>query len=255
MGWRSQGGIRRNVPCENSREVVMQGSARDLVFALRRLRAAPVFATFSIVTLALGIGVTTAIYSVVQAAVSPPSGIYRADGILNVQHSPRGGFPQGAFSWPDYLDLSRHQTALDDLSAWAFFRQAYTANGRAEVAYAELVSGAYFKLLGVNAALGRLLQPAHDAPGAPSVAVISYQVWQRVFDGTPDAVGRTVMMNGRQFEIVGVTPKAFRGLFNNGLIATWVSQTIATSDVDRIGFRSGLPRTARRASRRVAVNL
>ena len=198
--------------------------ANDLSLAVRRLRGVPVFTVFAILTLAVGIGVTTAIYSLVQSAVAPPSGVQDPENILNVNHSAQGGFPQGAFSWPDYLDFNSLQSTLSDVSAWAFFRQAYSANGHADTAYGELVAGEYFGLLGVHAALGRVLQPADQSIGAPAVAMIGHQVWQRVFGGATDVIGRTITMNGHPFEIVGVAPATFRGLFNNGLIATalWV---------------------------------
>src|SRR5687768_2202654 len=113
----------------------MSNLGRDLRFAWRRLCATPVFTTFAIITLALGIGVTTAIYSIVRVVMSPPSGIRDVDTIANVYHVPYGSVPRIALSWPDYQHFKAHQTVFEKVTAWAFFRQAFTANGRAETAF------------------------------------------------------------------------------------------------------------------------
>jgi predicted permease len=197
---------------------------RDLTFAWRRLRGAPVFTVFAIVTLALGIGATTAIWSIVRVVMGPPSGVREPERLINVYHWPSGGLPIVSMSWPDYQDLRASQTAFAELTAWRFFRQALAANGRADTSFGEIVGGEYFQVLGVRAALGRTLLPSDDTPSATPAAVIAHHVWQRMFDGSPDAVGRVMAMNGHAFEIVGVAPPDFRGLFNNGFVPTavWV---------------------------------
>ena len=203
----------------------MHALGHDLVLAWRRLRATPGFTAFSVFTLGLGIGTTTATYSVVRVATGPPAGVRDVGTIMNIYQVPGGGsIPMIALSWPDYQDLKARQTVFESLTAWAFFRQAFAANGRTEAAWGEVVEGEYFHILKVLPYLGRRLQPADDRIDAPPVAMISYRVWQRVFDSAPDVVGRQIKMNGQSFQIVGVAPKEFRGLFNNGLVMTamWV---------------------------------
>ena len=197
---------------------------RDILYALRRLRAAPVFTVFSIVTLALGIGATTAIYSIVKTALAPPAGIQDVDSIVSLWHYPGGGMPLRSFSRDDFLDLRARQTTMTDVIAWRQVRLAVAADGRSQTALGEIVSANYFATLGVQPLHGRLLQPADDAPGAPRVVAISFRTWQRMFDGRPDAVGRDVKVNGETFQIVGVAPPAFKGVFNHGLVASlaWV---------------------------------
>jgi hypothetical protein len=202
----------------------MGGFKGDLVLAWRRLSGAPAFTIFAVTTLALGIGVTTAIWSVVRLVVAPPSGVRSPETILNINHAPRGGLPIVRMSWADYQDRRASQTAFQTVTAWSFFRQSFAANGLAETAFGEIVGGEYFDLLGVRAAIGRTLQPADDHPSAPQVAVIGYQVWQRMFNGVGDVLGRPINVNGHLFDIVGVADENFRGLFNNGFIpiSVWV---------------------------------
>src|SRR3954464_11986746 len=213
----------------------MRGFLKDIVIAWRRLSGAPAFTIFAVTTLALGIGATTAIWSVVRLVMAPPSGVRNPETILDINHAPRGGLPLIRLSWPDYQDLRRSQTAFETVTAWAFFRQSIAANGRADTAFGEIVGGEYFDLLGVRAAIGRTLQPADDTAGAPPVAVISHDVWLRVFDGATDVAGRPIRVNGRAFEIVGVADDKFHGLFNNGFVPTAVWVPLASANALQAG--------------------
>jgi len=196
----------------------------DWRFALRRLRRSPVFTLFGVLTLALGIGATTGIYSVVRVVLGPPSGVRNVDRIVNLYHAPGGSPAFSGFSLPDYEDLRARQTVFDQITAWSFLGVAYAANGQTGTSFGEIVGGEYFSLLGVNPSRGRLLQLADDRPDAPAVVVISHGTWQRVFAGAEDVAGKTLKVNGQTFEVIGVAPREFRGLFNNGLVpsALWV---------------------------------
>lgn len=202
----------------------MRNLGHDLRLAWRRLRATPAFVLFAVITLALGIGATTAIFSVVHAAMGPPPGVTTIDRLVNITHTEAGSLPIIGLSYGDYLDLRARQTVFTHVAGWFFFQQAFSANGQAETAFGEAVSGEYFETLGVTPALGRAIQSADDVPGAPPVAVISNGVWRRMFGGARDVVGKSIRLNGVMFEIVGVAPRSFAGLFNGGLIpsAMWI---------------------------------
>ena len=202
--------------------------SRDVVVAGRRLAKAPVFAIFAISTLALGIGATTGIYSVVQAAMAPPAGVREVHEVVNITHFP--GSSRG-LSIPDLEDYRARQTLLDSVAAWRHVRLSLAAGGRSHTAFGELVSGQYFQSLGVQPGLGRLIQADDDAVTAQPVVVLGHTVWLRVFDGRPDAVGQTLSVNGQPFTVIGVAPREFGGLFNNGLTATaaWVPLSTATT--------------------------
>lgn len=210
---------------------------RDIGLALRRLRRSPGFTFFAVVSLGLGIGATTVVHSVVRATVAPPPGIRGVDAILNVYNS--SGAVRRSFSYGDFRDLEHRQTSLEHLAAWASARPSYAANGVAEAAFGEFVSGHYFDLLGVPPSLGRMIQPADDMPGAPPVAVLSHGVWQRLFGEVSDAVGQTIRVNGQSFTVIGVTPPGFLGLFNNGLMpsALWLPlSTVSLARPPGMGF-------------------
>jgi putative ABC transport system permease protein len=196
----------------------------DIKHGWRRLRATPVFTTFAVLTLAAGIGVTSAVYSIVRAALAPPSGVREANRLAYLFHAPCCSGPIHSVSWPDFVDFRARQTVFDSVAAFGGMRQMVSAPAGAETAVGEVVSGEYFNVIGVNAAVGRTLQPQDDEPGAPHVVVLSNGLWQRLFNGSRDAIGQTLRMRGRPFEIVGVAPAEFRGLFNNGLIpiAMWI---------------------------------
>ena len=113
----------------------MLNLGRDFRSAWRRLVATPTFTVFSVLTLALGIGATTAIYSVVHSFIGPPPGIKDVDGLVNITHTESGSIPMFALSYGDYEDLRARQTVFQSITAWAFFRQAFSANGQSETAF------------------------------------------------------------------------------------------------------------------------
>ena len=197
---------------------------REVVHSWRRLRASPLFTIFAVASLAIGIGATTAIYSVVRAALAPPPGIRDVEEIVNVSHYPGGSVPIFGISLPDFIDYRARQRTLHHVSAWGQMRQSVTAEGQSYSSFGEIVSGDYFTLLGVAPAAGRLLQPADDAPGATPVAVLNHRVWRHLFQGRTDAIGETVKINGVAFVVAGIAPPEFKGQFNNGLMPTaaWV---------------------------------
>ena len=197
---------------------------RDLTYAWRRLRATPLFTTFAVLTLAAGIGVTTAVYSIVRATLAPPSDVREPESLVYLFHIPCCSEPINSLSWPDFQDFRSRQEVFEGVTAFRGMRSMAVAPGGAETVLAEVVSGDYFSVLGVNASLGRALQPQDDVSGSSLVMVLSHRLWQRLFGGSTDVIGKSVRMGGHVFEVVGVAPKEFRGLANNGLTpsALWI---------------------------------
>ena len=219
----------------------------ELTLSIRRLLAAPGFTAFAVVTLALGIGATTAIYSVIYTALLRPPGIRDVDRVVNIYHSdpkPMGGsVPRIGLSAPDYEDLRRAQRSFSAITAWSRFRQPVAAESTAEYLIGEMVGGEYFQVVGVEAAIGRTIQPADETPGAPAVAVISDAMWRRRFSGNPAVVGKTARIGSIVFEIVGVAPATFRGVDMPNVIPTpiWIplstAPLIEPSRVDAVQSR------------------
>jgi len=190
---------------------------RDLVADARllgrQLRRDPAFALGAIVTLALGIGANTAIFSVFDQALlrEPPV----ADGrrLASVYTTCRRGPPRCSSSWPDYVDYRDRTATIADLAAYSPVPLSVGDGTTTRLATGLLVTGNYFSLLGVGAELGRPIQPADNPPLAGAhIAVLSHAYWTSSFGADPDVVGRTVRLNGAPFEVVGVAPEGFRGL-------------------------------------------
>jgi predicted permease len=197
---------------------------RDIAVAWRRLRATPAFTFFAVVTLALGIAAVTASWAMVRAVGAPPPGVPDVHQLVTLSHRAYGSTGMVTFSLPDFEDLRRRQATMSEVVAFAPMRQVLAVDGQAHTSLGEVVSGNYFDVLRVVPSLGRLIQPSDDRPGAPLVTVISHDAWQRLFGGSPDVIGRRVILGGHQFEIVGVAGRGFVGLLRNGRhpVMSWV---------------------------------
>jgi predicted permease len=184
----------------------------DLTCALRRLRSSPGFTAAAIVTLALGIGANTTIFSLVNTVVFRPFGVERQQELvsLNIRGS-KAQFP--TLSYPDYRDYRDRNTVLSGL---AVYRMMAMNMSRGEAKNVRLwgyeVSGNYFDMLGVQAIRGRVLHADDDVKrGGHPVAVISYSCWRSRFGSDPDIAGKQVKIGGLDYSIVGVTPPSFIG--------------------------------------------
>lgn len=185
----------------------------DLRFALRTLRRHPGFAIVAIVTLALGIGANTAMFSLASAALfrSPP--VRNPERLVAVYTTCRLGDPRCSSSYPDYLDYRERATTLTELSAYTFTTASLGDDAGAELVTVQPTSGNYFSMLGVRPGLGRLILSADDQRGeASQVAVMSQELWRGRFGGDSTIIGRAIRLNGARFEVVGVVPRGFRGL-------------------------------------------
>ncbi|MGI9074660.1 MAG: ABC transporter permease [Bryobacteraceae bacterium] len=198
---------------------------QDVRYGLRQLRKAPVLVAVAVLSLALGIGANTAIFTLINAVMlqslpvrDPGRLVLFYDGIDAGVYS-GDDFPSNIFSYPSWQYLKTHNNSFEDLCA---FRQGTdrvvmhiagsAESGPPEEAEAHLVSGNYFQVLGVNAAAGRILRPEDDANNAPPAAVISYQFWKDHFHLDNAVLGKTVFLNGTAFVIVGVAAREFFGV-------------------------------------------
>ena len=181
---------------------------QDLVYAARMLRKNPGFAAAAILTLALGIGANTAIFSLVNATLLQRLPVQNRDRLLYVFNGPQWNI----LSYPAYAALRDGNRMLDGLAAWGGITASLNADGETDLVSGVIVTGNFFDLLGVTAERGRLLSVHDDVtPGAHPVAVVSHRLWQTRFAGKPDIVGTQVRLNGGVFTIVGVTPPGFPG--------------------------------------------
>jgi predicted permease len=199
----------------------------DLRHAARTLLKAPVFAAVTVVTLALGIGANTAMFSLVNAALLRPLGYADPDRLLLIHEGiPQANMPKLPASAPDIIDIRQHQQSFSAIAAYTTQEMELSGRGQPERLTAVRVEPPLFPLLGVEPIAGRTLANDEDRQGV-DVAVLSYPLWQRLFNGAPDAVGAVVHLDRRAYAIVGVMPASFefpkRGARFNGTPADiWI---------------------------------
>jgi predicted permease len=191
----------------------MTGVLTDLRFALRGLIKNRGFAIVAILSLALGIGANTTIFTLIRALFLRPLPV-RDPGALVAVFTTDAATPGLLLaSYPNYRDYRDHNTVFSNLLLYSPVAVSLTGRGEPKMLMAHLVTGNYFDTLGVQPALGRSFLAAEDgAPGGPGVAVISYPLWQRLYAGDPAVLGRVIELNGRPYAIVGVAPDGFAGL-------------------------------------------
>jgi predicted permease len=200
----------------------------DIRHAWRSIVRMPVLASVVVVSLGVGIGVNTAVFSWVQAMVLQPlPGVATASRILLIEpHAPSGSSPGG--SWTEYRDLKARLRAFPDLFAFRMVPLSVGEAGRPERAHALFVSGNYFSALGLRPALGRFLRADEgEVVGASPVVVVSYAYWQSHLGSAPSAVGAPLRINDRLLTIVGVAPEQFQGTVIALAFDLWMPATLA----------------------------
>ena len=181
---------------------------KDVRHSLRVLSNRPAFLTVSLLTLGLGIGATTAIFSVVNAVLLRQLPFEHADRAFWIT-GVRPERSDAPFTLPDFLDYREHVGSLDSLSAVGPWSANLTGQGNAEQLIGARVSANLFETLGVHAAIGRTLAPEDDHPGSPRVVVMSHGLWQRRFGGDRSVVGKPVDLDGVSYTLVGILPSNF----------------------------------------------
>jgi putative ABC transport system permease protein len=183
--------------------------ARDLRHAARGLWRSPGFSLAVILTLALGIGGNTAVFSIVDQLLLRPLPYPDGDQLVVVEESV-GANPHADVSPANWIDWQRESRTFRRFAAWRSWSFTLTGTGEPRRVNAQQVSSEFFPLLGVAPLLGRTISDEDDRPNGPRVAVLSYRAWQGQLGGDRRAIGRTVQLNDRPYEIVGVMPAGFR---------------------------------------------
>ena len=197
---------------------------RDLRFAVRMLRKTPVFAAVAVFVITLGTGAVTTIFSAANAiALRPLAGVANAGDLAEVSRVLGDGTGSLWASYP-YYRYVRDGAHLAEVAAWSMLPMTISTGSAGVATQGSIVSGNFFRVLGVRPTLGRFFTSDDDgAPSAHPVVVISHAFWTTQLAGDSDAIGRTVRLNGSAFTVVGVAPPEFRGPL--GLLRTdaWVS--------------------------------
>jgi predicted permease len=223
---------------------------QDIRYGLRFMRRGPGFTAIAVLTLALGIGANTAIFSVVDAVLLRSLPVKEPEQLVlfrsvggdrfdigghngSITRDSSGQTIKSSFPYQTYTRFREQQSALSEVFAFGTLSLNVNAFGQADVASGQAVSGNYYTALGVPAVVGRTLTDDDDNAAAPPVAVITHRYWHSRFDGDPAVIGKQINLNNNAFTVVGVTPPGFNGTMNVGsspdvtIPIAWESQLMA----------------------------
>jgi putative ABC transport system permease protein len=206
---------------------------QDLRYAMRTLRRSPGFALVAVLTLALGIGLNTAIFSVVNGVLLRPLPFEQPEQLVRLHHvHPEEAAEGGPFSPPDFEDLQSGAKGFESLAAYLFepgdAAMNLTGEGEPTQVQAAHVSREFFPLLGTSAARGRVLRPEENVPGADRVVVLSDRLWRSRYNADPALLGRTLNLEGEPFTVVGIMPPSFS--FPDHSTEVWVPISLIGDD-------------------------
>ena len=225
---------------------------RDLQYGIRMLWKSKGFTLVAVLSLALGIGFNTTIFSAVDALLLRPKAGSQLQSLVEVYLSDSSGYPYAASSYPDFRDYRDRTDAFSDVASYQTTIARFQANGTSEYLLGEIVSGNLFRLLGIRALVGRTLEPGDDViPGGHAVMVVSERFWHTRLGGRSDAVGEALDLNGRPYTIVGVISSEFSGGIPGIGMQFWAPSAM----VDHLhpSSRDGVSRLERRTSRSTMV--
>ncbi len=196
---------------------------QDIRYSLRMIVKAPGFAAIAILTLALGIGANTTIFSWINSTLlNPVPGLGHPSEVVSLTLNKPGDNPF-PFTYPDIEAMRDGQQSFTGIAACNFVQMSFTGKSKPERVWGMVASANYFDVLGVRPILGRGFLPVEDQkPGGAPVAVISYRLWQTHFAKNPNIVGQAIELNQHPYTIVGVTPAAFQGSQTGVRTEIWV---------------------------------
>jgi predicted permease len=184
---------------------------KDVRYALRWMLRSPGFSAVAILSLGLGVGVNTAMFSLVDSLLFRPLPVTSPDTLVDVFTAGGDGDDYATSSYQDYLDLKAQNTVFTDMTGYSPMFAALSLGDRSRIALGQVVTSNHFTMLGVKPAVGRLLIPSDDDPASPRVVALSHRLWQREFGGDPAIAGKTLTLRGQAYVIVGVAPQSFTG--------------------------------------------
>jgi putative ABC transport system permease protein len=192
----------------------MNGLLQDLRCAMRQLRKSPGFAAVAVITLALGIGANTAIFSVVNGVLLHPLALKDPDQLMRIWHvPPQTSFPgitRFTVSPANFLDWQKQNDVFEHMAIYGYRTMTFSGAQQAEQVRASSVSANFFEAVGVKPVLGRLFSLAEDQPGRSHVVVLSHRFWQENFGSNPGIVGGNITLDGTNYLVAGIMPAFFR---------------------------------------------
>jgi len=208
----------------NTRHPMFNVFGQDVRYAARTLRRNPVFTLVAVAVVALGTGAVSTIFSVANSIVlRPVPGVADANTVVSIERTHANGSGSLSASYAYYEDVASHSRRMSGVAAWSVLPMTVSAGAQGVSVLGNMVSGNYFDVLGVKPALGRFFQgDERSVRGTYAVTVISHEFWRRQFAGDSNVIGRSVLMNGVTFNIIGVAPPRFSGLYPVLRTDAWV---------------------------------
>jgi len=202
----------------------------DLRYAIRQLIKSPGFAAVAILTLALGIGACTAIFSVVNGVLLHPLNYPQPDRIVVIRETQLPEFPEFSVAPPNYLDWEKQTKSYSYLAAYTSMQTNLTGEGEPQRLVGVRATAHYFDVYGIQPILGRKFLPEEDAAGKNHVVVLSHPFWQRVFGGDPKVIGRSIQLNDEPYTVIGVAPPNFG---QASKVDTWTPMGFKSDETDK----------------------
>jgi macrolide transport system ATP-binding/permease protein len=218
---------------------MVESLLRDARYAIRGLLTSRGFTAVAVLSLALGIGINTAIFSLVNAVLLRPLPVKEPDRLVEIYTSAE--IPESTTSYPDYLDLVSRSRTLSGIAGHTLMFANISRDGQSRLALGEIVTANYFDVLGVAPSLGRTFDSSEDrTEGGDRVVVISDRMWKRAFGGDTSVVGRTLRVRGRDYTIVGVMPARFTGMTPGLMAELWIPASMV-GEVEPVGMNDVVP--------------
>src|SRR5262249_23277844 len=175
---------------------------QDLGYGLRMLRKSPGFTTIALLTLALGIGANTSLFSIVNGVLLNPLPFSEPDQLVTL-HESKPNFERGSISYPNFRDWQKENRTFASLAISPGPAFTLTGMGQGEQLNGQFVSSDFFSILGVKPVIGRMFAPGEDDIGGPPNVLVSEGFWKRKLGGTPDVLGKTLTLDGKIYTIIG----------------------------------------------------
>src|SRR5262249_31846550 len=203
----------------------------DIRFGLRLLRKSPGFTLIAVITLALGIGANSAIFSVVNAVLIRPLPYPASERLVTLWNKyPKMGMSEASWSGPDFADRREADRVFERIGVYTDANLNLTGGGEPERIQGVRVSEGLLPALGVPPERGRFFTPAEDRPGGPAVVLVSRGLWKRRFGGDPDLIGKGITLNGRSHTVIGIMPDGFG--FPSPRTEMWVPAALSVEQLD-----------------------
>ena len=190
----------------------MENILQDIRYSFRTLSKNPGFAAVAVLTLALGIGANTAIFSVVENVLLRPLPYPQPENLVQIWNTYQPQVPRAALSPGDYADWGKQNASFSEMGAYVQLTRGFnlTGEGEAQRVLGSYASASLFPMLGIKLAAGHYFVPEEDRAGSSPVVILSHRLWQSRFGGDPEVVGRTITLDNQRYTVVGVLPADFR---------------------------------------------